>query len=216
MRTASSSGRPGASSTGMWPVADPRIERLAAIIVSYSLEVKEGELIVIEGATLAAPLIRELYREVLRAGAHPETRIAIDGAIEAKLALGSDAQLDWLTPLVAEDVETADARVIILGDFNTRALSGSDPAGQARIKKSRAPILTRQLERSAAGEYRWTITAFPTNAAAQEARMSLEDYADFVFAAALLDRDDPVAGWRELGDRIRRLAEWLGDRRELR
>jgi aminopeptidase len=197
-------------------MADPRMERLASIIVSYSLDVKEGELVVIEGTTLAAPLIRELYRQVLRAGGHPATRIAIDGAMEARLALGSDAQLDWLPPVAAEDVETADARVIVLGDFNTRALSGTDPARLARIKRSRAPVLTRQLERSAAGEYRWTITAFPTNAAAQEARMSLRAYSDFVFAAALLDQDDPVAAWRELGDRIRRLAEWLADRRELR
>jgi aminopeptidase len=197
-------------------VADPRLERLASILVTYSLEVKERELVLIEGASLATPLIRELYRQVLRAGAHPLTRLAIDGAGELRLALGSDDQLDWLSPAATEDAEVADARILVLGDFNTRALSGIDPARQARAKKARGPLVTRMLERSAAGDYRWVITAYPTNAAAQEARMSLDDYADFIFAAALLDREDPALAWRQLGERIRRLGAWLGGRRELR
>jgi aminopeptidase len=197
-------------------MADPRFERLAAVLVSYSVGVKERELVIIEGATLAAPLVRELYRQVVRAGGHPLTRIAVDGAAEAKLALASDAQLDWINPATAEEVEIADARIVVLGDFNTRALSGIDPVRQARVQKARAPLLTRMLEREAAGDYRWTITAFPTNAAAQEARMALEAYTDFVCAAALLDRDDPVSAWRAIGERIRRLAASLETCRELR
>ena len=197
-------------------MADPRIERLADVLVSYSLDVKEGELVLIEGSALAAPLIREVYRRVLRVGANPQTRIALEGVAEAKLELGTDAQLDWINPVLPEDVERADARIVVLASANTRALSGIDPSRQARVSRSRSPYLTRMLERSAGGAYRWVITAFPTQAAAQEARMSLEDYADFLFASSLLDPADPVAAWRELGERIRRLADWLAGKRELR
>jgi aminopeptidase len=197
-------------------MADPRLERLASILVTYSLEVRERELVLLEGTSLAMPLIRELYRQILRAGAHPLPRVGIDGVAEAKLALGSEEQLDWVSPAAREDVEAADARILVLGAFNTRALSGLDPVRQARAKKARGPLLTRMLERSAAGDFRWVVTAYPTNAAAQEANMSLDDYTDFVFAAALLDRDDPALAWRQLGERLRRLGEWLGERRELR
>ena len=186
------------------------------MIAGYSLAVAPGQLVVIEGPTLAAPLVRELYRQVLRAGGHPRSRPAIDGAQELRLSLGSDAQLDWVDPLFREHVELADARVVILADFNTRALSGVDPRRLARVKRARGPYLTRLIERAAAGELRWVVTAYPTSAAAQEAGMSLRDYSDLVFGSALLDRDDPVAAWRELGERLHRLGERLGGVRELR
>ena len=129
---------------------------------------------------------------------------------------GSDEQLDWLSPRSLDDMERADARIQILAETNTRSLSGVDPARQARINRSREPIRRTVFDRTDAGEFRWVITGFPTNAAAQEAGMSLADYADFVYGAAQLDDDDPIAAWQALGVRIRRLAEWLGTVRELR
>lgn len=197
-------------------MADARVARLAEVIVGHSLAVSPGQLVVIEGPTLAAPLVRELCRFVLRAGAHPRARLVVEGAQELRLSLAGDPQLDWVDPLFREHVEHADARVVILADFNTRALSGIDPRRLARVKRARGPYLSRLLERAAAGELAWVVTAYPTNAAAQEAGMSLRDYSELVFGAALLDRDDPVAAWRELGERLHRLGEWLGGVRELR
>lgn len=46
--------------------------------------------------------------------------------------------------------------------------------------------------------------------------MSLADYEDFVYRAGFLDEDNPIASWQELGERLARLAEWLGTRKELR
>jgi aminopeptidase len=46
--------------------------------------------------------------------------------------------------------------------------------------------------------------------------MSLEQYENFVYRAGLLDRDDPVREWETLGESLRRLAGWLGEKRELR
>lgn len=196
-------------------MVDPRIERLADVLVYYAIDVQPGELVALDSSTLAAPLVRELYRRVVRAGGHPLTRIVLDGLPEARLANGSDAQLDWIDPFQVEETERADASIAILADHNSRSRSGIDPARQARANRARSPLLTRMLEREAAGEFRWCVTAFPTNAAAQEARMSLDAYADFLFGACLLDREDPVASWREVGERIGRLAAWLETRKEL-
>ena len=197
-------------------MADPRVERLADVLVSYSLAVKAGELVVLEAPSLAAPLLLELYRRVLQAGAHPQVRVALEGLGSARLELGTDEQLDWISPVFPEDVERADARVHVLAPHNTREASQIDPSRQARASRARSPHVTRMLERSAAGDFRWVITAFPTQAAAQEAGMSLAEYEDFVFSATLIDPDDPLAAWQTLGDRIRRLAEWLASARELR
>jgi aminopeptidase len=197
-------------------MTDPRVTRLAEVLVDYSLEVRAGQVVTIEATTLAAPLVRELCACVTRAGGHPLTRLAIDGLAEDRLARGTDGQLDWVSPRIRADAEHADARISILSDFNTRSRSGIDPACQARVTRALRPFRTRMFEREAAGTFRWVVSAFPTQALAQEARMSLDDYTNFVFAGGLLDRDDPVAAWREAGERIHRLAERLGAVRELR
>ena len=197
-------------------MADTWRERLAQVLVDYSAAVEPGHLVLLETTLLAAPLLRALYRRVLAVGGHPQVRVGLEGAAEALLAQGSDEQLEWVNPMRQEEFERADARILAEADSNTRHLSGIDPARQARMARSRERLRDRYLERAAAGELRSVITLYPTNAAAQDAHMSLSQYEDFVYRAGLLDRDDPVAAWRELGERLRRLAERLGRTRELR
>ena len=55
-----------------------------------------------------------------------------------------------------------------------------------------------RLERAARGEFRWVGALYPTQASAQEANMSLEEYEDFVYGACFCDVDDPAAEWRKL------------------
>jgi aminopeptidase len=197
-------------------VADPRVEALADVVVSYSTGVRAGDLVVIDATPLAAPLVRETYRRVLAAGGHPQVRIAVDGVAEALLAEGNETQLGWLNPARREEVERADVRIVFEADSNTRALSGADPARQAAVQRARKDLGDRIFERAHAGELRWLVTLYPTNAAAQDAGMSLAEYEAFVYRAGLLDRPDPVAEWRALGDRLERLARWLRTKSELR
>ncbi len=58
---------------------DPRAERLAKILVGYSTEVKQGEVVAIDGESAAAPLLLAVYEEVLKAGANPVMNVSLDG-----------------------------------------------------------------------------------------------------------------------------------------
>jgi len=58
-------------------MTDPRVAKLARVLVRYSLALKQGQLVQIRASQLAAPLVREVYREVLLVGAHPLVRIAL-------------------------------------------------------------------------------------------------------------------------------------------
>ena len=196
-------------------VADARIERLADVVVDYSTAVRPGDLVIVDASPLAAPLVRAAYRRIVAAGGHPEVRISVDGISEALLASGTDAQLEWLNPSRLDEIERADVRIVFESDSNTRALSGVDAARQALAHRARKPLGDRLFERAAQGELRWLVTLFPTNAAAQDAGMSLAEYEDFVFRAGFLDRDDPVGEWRAFGERLTRLAELLGAKDEL-
>jgi aminopeptidase len=197
-------------------LADPRVERLAGVLVDYSTRVREGDLVCIDTAPAAAALVHEVWRRVLAAGGHPHLRVDLEGADELLLSEGNDAQLEWISPLRKAEVERADVRIAVEADTNTRRFTGMEPGRQARHARAREPLRRRYFERANAGELRSVVTLFPTEAAAQDADRSLAEYEDFVYQAGLLDRDDPVGEWSALGERYARLAERLGERREIR
>ena len=88
-------------------------------------------------------------------------------------------------------VENADVRIAVMASENNRALSKVPPERQTRTQAARQHLMKRMMERSAAGEYRWALTLFPTNAYASEAGMSLAAYEDFYYGACLADRGRP-------------------------
>jgi aminopeptidase len=197
-------------------LADSRVGSLADVLVNYSTSVEPGQLVLLETTPLSAPLLRELYRRVVDAGGHPHVRLGLDGAAEALLTEGSDEQIDWVNPMRREDFEQADVRIAVEASGNTRELTGVEPVRQARYSRAREGLRERYLERSRLGELRSVVSAYPTVASAQDAEMSLPDYEDFVYRAGFLDREDPVAAWKELGQRLDSLSTWLGKRRKIR
>jgi aminopeptidase len=197
-------------------MADPRVEKLAQVLVHYSLEIKPGQLVRITGPAVAAELIRAAYREAVCAGANVFTRVIVDGLDEILFKHGSEEQLRYLSPLAVQEVETIDATLNIWADSNTKALSGIDPQRAALSQQARQPILKTFMQRSAEGALNWCGTLFPTNAHAQDAEMSLSDYEDFVYGAGMLGEADPVAAWQAVSERQQALVERLGRVRELR
>jgi aminopeptidase len=143
------------------------------------------------------------------------TRIGLDLA-EVLLTEGSDDQIAWVNPARREDIERADVRIVIEATTNTKALTSIDPARQALVERSRSELRDRYLERTMSGELRWVLSAYPTNAAAQDAEMSLSEYQDFIYGAAFLDDGDPVARWRAFAEQLRERAELLTGKQELR
>jgi aminopeptidase len=188
---------------------DPRVLKLAEVLVNYSLELKSGQQVALRTNPLAEELALAFFREAIKAGAHVLPQINLPGFDEAFFKNASDEQLDYIPPIRRLITETFDAELVIGAEFNTRSLSGIDPARISRLRKARAPLSKQYLERSSRNELRWCYTEFPTQASAQEADLSLTDYQDFVYQAGLLDLPDPVAAWKEEGKRQQGLIEWL-------
>jgi len=186
------------------------------VLVGFCARVREGDLVTLESTPLAAPILRELYRKVLEAGGQPLPRVSLEGLSENLLKHGNDEQLAWVNPARSDDIETVDVRIALEAPGNTRRLSNVDPARHARHERSSEELRNRYLERAAAGELRWVLSAYPTEAAAQDASMSLVEYEDFVYGAGFLDDPDPVARWQQFGERVDRLAAFLSTKRELR
>ena len=195
---------------------DPRAERLAKILVGYSTEVKEGEVVSIDGESAAAPLLLAIYEEVLKAGANPVMNVSLEGQSAAYYKHASDAQLEWISPTSEWLLDNVDVRIAVGASTNTRELSGVPPQRQSRRQIATGELLGRAMERSAKGEFRWCYTLFPTNAYAAEAEMSLADYEDFYYGACLADDEDPLTAWQRASAETVRLAEWIQGHEEVR
>jgi aminopeptidase len=55
------------------------LAKYANLLVNYCLEIQKGERLYIKSTTLAEPLVREVYRYAIRAGAHVEIDLAMQG-----------------------------------------------------------------------------------------------------------------------------------------
>jgi aminopeptidase len=194
---------------------DPRLVKLSNVLVHYSLELKPGDKFVLRTHPIAQDLTLAVYEEAIKAGAYVFVQQAVPGAEELFFKYASDDQLDFVAPVRRMITETFDASLSIWAEENTRALSGIDPTRMARSQKANAELSKIFMQRSAKGELRWCLTAYPNNAMAQEADMSLADYTEFVYGAGMLNEEDPVAFWRKEGKRQKKLVNWLKGREKV-
>lgn len=188
---------------------DPRVNKLAKVLVHYSVEVQKGQQVAIQTSPVADELTLAIFEEVVKAGGHPLVVNQVPGTDELFFRYASDEQLDFVSPISKLVLDTFDASIAIWSEHNTRKLSGISPDRIARHRKAQSSLLKSSMQRAAEGTYKWTTTVYPCNALAQEADMSLADYTEFVYGAGFLDQDDPVALWREEEARQKRLTGWL-------
>lgn len=190
-------------------MTDPRIAKLAQVLVHYSLELKPGDQVAIQTTPLAEELNRAVYKDAVQAGAHPYVHQPLVDGQEILLKYGSDAQLDYVSPLTRLVYEEFDAILSIDAPANTRSLANVNSERQSRQRRSTSGLVETFFKRMGSDDLNWCGTVFPTNALAQEADMSLSEYEDFVYTAGMLHLDDPVAAWKEEATRQQKLIDWL-------
>ena len=157
-------------------------EKWANVLVNYSLNIQPGETFLIETSDLSQELCLLVYREAIKAGAHPYISIELPNIKEIFYQFASDSQLTFVNPVYKFMYETFDAMLIINAPANTRSLSTIDPI---RIRKANNAFTTAAKnvywDRIDQKQLKWCYTSFPTQALAQEAEMGIEEYKRFVF-----------------------------------
>ncbi len=188
---------------------DPRLEKLAKVLIHYSLKMKRGQWLLVAGEPAAMPLIKAVCMEAIDTGGHPVVKMKIPDLEEYLLKHGDKSQLIWLPPTAMVEFKNIDAYVGIWGGENTRYLSGVNPDRQATARTATKKVMQVFYQRSAKKELRWCGTQFPTLSSAQDAGMSLTEYEDFVFGAGHLLKSDPVKHWQKVYREQQRLVRVL-------
>lgn len=162
--------------------SEKQVLRLADILVNHSVKAKKGEIVRISCGEQAKPLALAVFREALRAGAHPLLSVGFDDAQRIFFEEASDAQIAHLPPTKRYEAKRIDADIVIVAPGNTRALSHIPPKKLADKRKATRPISEIVLRR-----VRWVLTNFPTESLAQETDRSLPEYEKLYYRA--VDQD---------------------------
>ncbi|BEP17488.1 aminopeptidase [Pyrofollis japonicus] len=193
------------------------IEKLAQLIVDYCVSVKKGDEVTIGAGLEALPLVREIFKEVVKRGAYPLLVSLEDEALDEILyRYATDEVLEHVSPVEKLLSETITVAIRILAPSHTKHLMGIPAERMVKRSRARFELMKIFMERSARNELRWTIAPYPTRALAQEAGMGILEYEEFVYHATMVDRDDPVKAWQEQARWQQKIADFLNKVSELK
>ena len=196
-------------------MADPRLIKLAQVLVHYSTKVKPGDFVLIQAEDAALEWIMAVAEEAIKAGAHVEVLVDIPEVKEKLLKFGSEQQLTHEHFIRKTTLKKVDVWLTAWGTKNTKANSNIDPKKLQLAAKGASSWRKIYSERTGDGSLRWCGTQFPTCADAQEAEISLGEYQDFVYSAGLLDTQDPIMGWEKIKNHHEKWVTYLNGKKEL-
>lgn len=185
-----------------------QLNRYAHLLVNYCVSLQPGERLFVNTTTLAEPLLREIQREVLKAGGHFEFSLALEDQGKIIGEHGSEAQFAYVPTLYREAIENFEAYINIRAPFTLRNPPPAENL-QASRREAIAPIMKTYFERTADRRLKRSLCVYPTPALAEEAGMSLEEYTAFVLQATKVDQDDPRAAWIDVRHRQQTVVDHL-------
>ncbi|MFX0184127.1 MAG: aminopeptidase [Candidatus Hodarchaeota archaeon] len=172
-------------------------EKLAKIIVQYSVKIQPDDLVMIRAPMNAEELVREVYREVIQAGGHiVRAAYTFNGQSELFYKYASDKQIKFVDPLYLELIKELNKSIDIYSDYNTKDLTNVPPEKKLMFAEARKEITKIFFDRAAKKELLWNLSPYPCDAFAQEANMGRLEYLEFAYHALNLHKDDPVKFWK--------------------
>ena len=166
---------------------DPRIREHAEIVVEHSLEIEEGDDVVVAAPAVADDLVVAFYELLADAGANP---VAATSPLEGRTSPRSGRAYlrnrdEFETPAHHEALfEATDAFLIVRAFENAAEVGDVPPETMTAASKANRPIQEERLSK------RWCLTQFPAVGNAQLAEMSTEAYENFVWDAIVRDWDE--------------------------
>ncbi|MGE5279330.1 MAG: aminopeptidase [Deltaproteobacteria bacterium] len=186
-------------------MSDPRVQRLAQILVDYSMKVTRNDVVQIDfSGTRALPLVEAIYRRCLQKGAVAEYVSGHESLTRAFFEEAGTRQLDDLPRHRLAAMRRATCYVGIGADEDPRFLARVPTGKVVRRQRTLKPVVDRRVNHT-----RWVVTRYPTQGFARAAHMSLRSLEELFFKSCLLD-------WPLFSKRLTRLQQIVGRARDVR
>ena len=161
---------------------DDRFDKLAKLLVEYSIRLKRNETVLIETFDIPDEMTIALVRAVRKAGGVPfaqtyRTRVNRALALEA-----SDRQLNLMASHELARMKRMNAYIAVRGSNNITEMSDVPPDKMKLIGRKMRPVQDQRVKKT-----KWVVLRWPTPSMAQLAGMSTEAFEDFYFDVCTLD-----------------------------
>lgn len=163
---------------------DPRVERLADVLVGYSMAVKPGDRVLIEAFDMPPEAIACLVERVSAAGGIPLVETRQNRVLRALYLGATEEQMRLIGELELARMKAVQCYVSLRGAWNATELADV-PAEKMRLYQGHwwKPVHAEQR----CSHTRWVVLRWPTPSMAQQAGMSTEAFEDFYFEVCNLD-----------------------------
>jgi len=161
---------------------DERFDKLAKLLVEYSIRLRRNETVLIEAFDIPDEMTVALLRAVRNAGGVPFAQV-YHAPVNRALALeASDRQLNLMASHELARMKKMNAYVALRGSHNITELADVPPDQMRLIGKKMRRVQDQRVKRT-----KWVVLRWPTPSMAQLAGMSTEAFEDFYFDVCTLD-----------------------------
>lgn len=188
---------------------DPRIERLAKLLVNYSVKVQKGEKVLIEAFDIDYMLVTELVKEVYRVGGYPFVEM-VNNRVQREILMGAGEEACKLrAKYAAYRMNDMDAYIGVRGGENTSELSDVPAFNRQMDAQYYSHPVHHEIR---VKKTKWVVLRYPNPSMAQLADMSTEAFENFYFDVCTLDYSkmdramDALASLMNRTDRVRLVA----------
>jgi aminopeptidase len=161
---------------------DPRFDKLAKLLVEYSIRLRRDENVLIEAFDVPDEMTIALVRAVRNAHATPYVQIQRAQVSRAIALEVSERQLGLLATHELTRMKKMDAYIALRGSHNITELSDVPVEQLKLIAKKMRPVIDQRVKKT-----KWVVLRWPTPSMAQLAEMSTEAFEDFYFDVCTLD-----------------------------
>ncbi len=186
------------------------LEKYADVLVNFALNsgkgVKRGEVVLLQVPESAKPMLLELHKTVLKAGAHPIIQYIPDGMNRPFFDFANSEQVSFFPARYLKGkIDEIDHAVMIIADTDKHELEGIDPILIMEKSKAFKPYMDWKDKKENAGKFTWTIGLYGTKAGADEVKLSEKAYWQEIIKACYLDDKEPIKTWQKVEKEIERV-----------
>jgi len=178
---------------------DPRIEKLAALILGHSVKLKRGENLLIELTDQGEDLAAELIRQAYALGANPYLSIINKRLQREWIAGANPEQIRRQAGYDIPRMRDMDACVSIRGTLNSAEWSGIPAEKMDCYQSEYHKPISIDLRLSST---KWCVLNWPGPILAKNSGMNTDDFEDFFFSVCCADYPAFGAKMKILADRM--------------
>lgn len=162
---------------------DPRINKLADLLVNYSVRLKENEKLLIENTGIQQELVSAIIEKTYEAGGQPFVNLKDPKIMRSLLKSADEEQLKAWEKYESTVMEDMDAYIAIRSGDNINELSDV-PSEKSKLFGQTVGNVHRKIR---VPKTKWCVLRYPNESMAQLASMSTEAFEDFYFDVCTLD-----------------------------